>query len=216
MKAIVGKKLGMTQTFEESGRCVGLTVVEATPGVVVRVNSGEDGDSAGAIQVGFFETDPLKLNRPDAGQFKNLPGKKAGYKVLREFRVADAGQYKVGQEITVEQFAAGDLVDVQGRSIGKGWAGTIKRHNFARGPMTHGSKNKREPGSIGMSATPSRVHKGKRMAGQMGNKTATVQRLAVYKVDPEKNLIFIIGGVPGSRNGVVTIKETVKPRRAEA
>ncbi len=212
MKGIFGKKLGMMQVFDESGRRVPLSVVKATPGVVVRVKTVET-DGYGAIQVGFNSCDLKKLNRPEAGVYKKTLQTKVGYRDLKEFKVDNPNDYKVGQEIKVDQFAAGDKVDVRSRSIGKGFAGTIKRYHFGRGPMTHGSKNKREPGSIGMSATPSRVHKGKKLPGHMGSVNRTVQRITVYKVDEEKNLLFLIGGIPGSRNANVMIHETAKKKK---
>ncbi len=209
MKGILGKKLGMMQAFDDTGRRVPLTVVQATPGVVVRVKDAST-DGYAAVQVGFDACELKTLNRPEAGVFKKALQTKTGYKTLKEFRVDNPGDFKVGQEIKADQFSAGDLVDVRGISIGKGFAGTIKRYHFSCGPKTHGSKNKREPGSIGLSATPSRVHKRKKMPGHLGAVRRTIQRITVFKVDEEKNLIFLIGGIPGSRNGTVTIQETVK------
>ena len=212
MKGILGKKIGMMQVFDDTGRRLPLSVIKATPGVVVRIKTVET-DGYAAVQVGFDSCDLKKLNRPEAGVFKKTLQTKTGYRTLKEFRVDNPEEYKVGQEIKVDQFAPGDKVDVRGRTIGKGFAGTIKKYHFGRGPMTHGSKNKREPGSIGMSATPSRVHKGKKLPGHMGAVNRTVQRITVYKVDGEKNLLFLIGGVPGSRNATVTIQETAKKKR---
>ncbi len=211
MKGIVGIKLGMTQDFDESGRRQAVTVVEAKAGTVVRVKTPET-DGYFAIQVGFRECDPKKLNRPQAGHVRRHLQSKTGLRTMKEFRVEEGSEFKVGQAITVEQFSPGDLVDVQGKTVGKGFAGPIKRHHFSRGPMTHGSKSKREGGSIGMSATPARVLKGKKMAGHLGAKTATVQRIRVHRVDPEKGLLFLVGGIPGSRNGIVTVKGTAKPK----
>ena len=212
MKGIVGTKLGMTQAFDETGRRHALTVVKADPGVVVRMKK-QDVDGYSAILVGFDARDLRKISRPSAGLFKKTLQTKTGYKILKEYRVENPDEYKVGQEITVELFSPGDMVDVRGRSIGKGFAGTIKRHHFGRGPMTHGSKNKREPGSIGTSATPSRVNKGRPMPGHLGAVMTTTQRIKVFKVDPDNNLIFLIGSVPGPRNGTVTIRQTVKPKK---
>lgn len=212
MTGMMGKKLGMTQAFDDAGRRYALTVVQADAGVIVRVKSLES-DGYAAITVGFSPCNPRKLNRPKVGLFKKVLQTKEAYRILKEFRVPNPEEYKVGQEVRLDQFQAGDLVDVRGRSIGKGFAGTIKRHHYSRGPMTHGSKNKREPGSIGMSATPSRVHKGKKMPGHLGAAFRTVQRIRVFKVDLEKDLIYLEGSVPGSRNGVVTIRKTVKARK---
>lgn len=209
MKGIVGKKMGMTQAYDETGRRHALSVIKAEPGIVVRVKSAET-DGYDAIQVGFAEVEAKKLNRPDAGQFKKHLPTKAAYKTLKEFRVENPKDYKVGQAITVELFAEGELVDVQGVTVGKGFAGNVKRNHFGRGPMSHGSKNRRESGSIGTSAAPSRVVPGRRMPGQLGNKTRTVQRIRVFRVDAQNHLIFLLGGVPGHRNGIVTVHETVK------
>lgn len=211
MKGIVGKKMGMTQAFDETGRCYALTVVKAEPGVVVRVKNAES-DGYNAIQVGFESIDAKKLSRPEAGQYKKHLPTKAAYRMLKEFRVDNPADFKVGQAISVDLFAAGELVDVQGVSIGKGFAGRMKRHHHGRGPVTHGSKNTRESGSIGTSADPSHVIPGRPMPGQLGHKTRTVMRIRVYKVDAEQNLIFLQGGVPGSRNGTVTVRGTIKPR----
>ncbi|MCZ7584586.1 MAG: 50S ribosomal protein L3 [Deltaproteobacteria bacterium] len=213
MKSIVGKKLGMMQEFDEAGRRYALTVVEAQPGVVLRVKASET-DGYAAVQGRVFPGRSEKLNRPDAGQFKKHLQSKAGYRVLREFRVDDPAAFKVGQEITVETFAAGDTVDVQGKSIGKGFQGNIKRHHHSRGPMTHGSKNRRESGSIGSATHLARTVPGRKMPGQMGAKTATVQKLTVHRIDAEKSLLFIAGGVPGPKGGTVTVRETTKARRA--
>jgi large subunit ribosomal protein L3 len=208
MAALYGKKLGMTQLFEDDGRCVPVTVVEAGPCTVIQVKSPTS-DKYSAIQVGFGKVDLKKVNKPMTGHLKTA-GLDNGFSVIGEFRVADSSEYQVGQVISADIFKAGDIVDVTGTSKGKGFAGTIKRYNFARGPMTHGSKNKRPPGSIGTSATPSRVLPGKKMPGHMGNARVTVQKVRVHDVDIERNLIFIEGGIPGSRNNFVAIKTSVK------
>ncbi|HPQ69536.1 MAG TPA: 50S ribosomal protein L3 [bacterium] len=208
---LLGKKLGMTQTFDEAGIRYPLTVVEAGPCTVLKVKTVQS-DGYNAICVGFGEKDLRKFNKPQAGLIKKVMGEKAkvGFKTLQEFRVSNPEEFQVGQVLTVEQFNAGDLVDVSGKSKGKGFAGTIKRHHFSRGPVTHGSKNVREPGSIGNSAYPGRVVKGRKMPGQMGNKKTTVQRLRVHSVDPERNLIFIVGAIPGAKSNLVTVKPSVK------
>lgn len=208
MAAIYGKKLGMTQLFEDDGRRVPVTVVEAGPNVVVQVKS-PDTDRYSAVQVGFLEKDAKRVNKPTLGHLKNA-GVDGGFYFLGEIRVEDSSEYSPGQEIKADVFKAGDIVDVVGKSKGKGFAGTIKRYNFGRGPMTHGSKNKRPPGSIGTSATPSRVLPGKKMPGHMGDARTTIQRIRVHDVDIERNLIFLEGSVPGGRNNIVKIKTSVK------
>jgi len=208
---IVGIKKGMTQVFNEDGVRLPLTIVEAGPCVVLQVKT-EATDGYNAVCVGFREQDIRKFNKPRAGLFRKALGEKTkiGYRVLQEFRVDDPAAFTVGQEITVTQFVKDELIDVIGTSKGRGFAGTIRRHHFARGPMTHGSKNTREPGSIGMHTYPAHVLKGKRMAGQWGNKRITTQRLRVYGVDADNHLLFIIGAVPGATRGLVTIMPSVK------
>ncbi|MDP8224040.1 MAG: 50S ribosomal protein L3 [Candidatus Lernaella stagnicola] len=208
---ILGIKRGMTQAYDKAGTRFPLTVIEAGPCTVVQVKTDKN-EGYNAIVVGFGERDLRKLTQPEAGVFKKALGEKTrtGFRTVREFRVDDPSAFKVGQVITVEQFNSGDLVDITGKSKGRGFAGTIKRHGFSRGPLTHGSKNKREPGSIGMSAYPGRVVKGKKMAGQLGNKKVTVQRLQIFQVDAEKNLLFVVGAVPGANSGLVTVKPSVK------
>jgi len=208
---ILGIKQGMTQSFNDEGTRVPLTVIEAGPCVVLQIKTDES-DGYNAICVGFGETDLRKFNKPCAGLFKKVLGEKSkvGYRRLREFPVDDPSAFSVGQRITVEQFAVGQMVDVTGTSKGKGFAGTVKRHHFTRGPMSHGSKNKRQPGSIGSSAWPSHVMKGKRMGGQMGNKQNTVQNLRIFQVDAEKNLLYVVGAVPGARRSVVMVRPSVK------
>lgn len=208
MAAIFAKKLGMSQIFEDDGRCVPVTILEAGPCVVVQVKT-PDTDQYSAIQIGFDEKDLKKVNKPMTGHFKKS-GLDNGFRVLGEIRVNKSEEYELGQVIKADIFKSGDLVDVTGKSKGKGFAGTIKRYNFGRGPMTHGSKNKRPPGSIGTSATPSRVIPGKKMPGHMGDHRVTIQRLRIFDVDIERNLIFIEGAVPGGRNNIVTIKTSVK------
>ena len=210
-KAILGKKLGMTQVFTEEGAVVPVTVVEASPNVVVRVKT-VDTDGYNSIQLGYGEIKEKHLTKPVKGQFD-----KAGVapvKYLREFRLTDTPEYTVGQTLAADIFASGDLVDVIGASKGKGFAGTIKRHGFHRGPMGHGSKSHREPGSLGpmTSGGGGKVVKGKKLPGQYGGNQATVLRLSVVKVDMDKNLILIKGGIPGAKGSLVMIRDTVKPR----
>lgn len=210
-KAILGKKLGMTQIFTEEGAVVPVTVVEASPNVVVRVKT-VDTDGYNSIQLGYGDIKEKHLTKPVKGQFD-----KAGVapvKFLRELRLTDTPEYTVGQTLAADIFASGDLVDVIGTSKGKGFAGTIERHGFHRGPMGHGSKSHREPGSLGpmTSGGGGKVVKGKKLPGQYGGNQATVLHLSVVKVDMDKNLILIKGGIPGAKGSLVMIRDTVKPR----
>ena len=206
-KAIIGKKIGMTQIFDENGKVIPVTVVEAGPCVVTQKMTMEK-HGYEAIQVGFGEVREKLLNKPAKGQFV-----KAGVslrRTLKEFRLENAAEYEVGQEIKADIFEAGDKVDVSGVSKGKGFQGVIKRWNQQRGPMSHGSKFHRAPGSMGASSDPSRTFKNKRMPGHMGAVNTTVLNLEVVKVIPEKNLILIKGGIPGPNKAQVLIKNTVK------
>jgi large subunit ribosomal protein L3 len=209
-RAILGKKLGMTQVFTEEGAVVPVTVVEASPNVVVRVKT-VDTDGYNSIQIGYGEIKEKQLTKPVKGQFD-----KAGVapvKYLRELRLTDTPEYTVGQTLAADIFASGDIVDVIGTSKGKGFAGTIERHNFHRGPMGHGSKSHREPGSLGpmTSGGGGKVVKGKKLPGQLGGLQATVHHLSVVKVDMERNLLLIKGGIPGAKGSLVMIRDTVKP-----
>jgi large subunit ribosomal protein L3 len=209
-KAIIGKKVGMTQVFNEDGTVVPVTVVQAGPCVVTEVRT-EDKDGYSAIQLGFEEiVKENKVNKPMAGYFKKQGVKPMKY--LKEFRSAGS-EVAVGQQVDVNVFEEGDLVDVQGTSIGKGFQGAIKRHNFSRGPETHGSHFHRSPGSIGMCEFPGETPKGKKMPGRMGGKKVTVQNLAVVKVIPETNLLLVKGALPGHDNGILYIKEAVKAKK---
>ncbi len=216
-KAILGRKIGMTQVFDSTGRAVPVTVIEATPNVVVQKKTVEN-EGYEAIQVGYGDVkEKLKkvqgkvvsnITKPMKGHFK-----KAGVdvkKYLREFKLEDASAFEVGQEIKVDVFAEGERVDISGFSKGKGTAGTIKRYNGKRGRMTHGSKFHRAPGSMGASSDPSRTFPGKKLPGHMGAENCTVQNLEVVRVDLEKNVILVKGGVPGIRGALVMIKNTVK------
>ncbi|MFW9604136.1 MAG: 50S ribosomal protein L3 [Trichlorobacter sp.] len=205
-KGIIGKKLGMTQIFLEDGTCVPVTVVEAGPCVVLQKKT-VDSDGYNAVQIGFDSVDAAKANSADRGHCTKAC--KGVFRHLREFAF-DEADLQVGDELTVDQFAVGDLIDVTGTSIGKGFQGVIKRHNFKGGRASHGSRFHRAPGSIGCSATPSRVFKNKKMPGQMGNEQVTVQRLKVVRVDVDQNLLLIKGAIPGSRNNVVIIKDSIK------
>ncbi len=203
MKGIIGRKLGMTQVFDaETGVMTGVTVIEAGPCPVVQVKTGET-DGYDAVQVAYDEVAERKISKGERGHLA-----KAGvapHRRLVEFR--GESELSVGDVVTVEAFAPGDAVKVAGISIGKGFAGTIKRHNFSRGPKTHGSHNIRKRGSVGASATPSRVFKGMSMAGQMGAKRRTQLGLVVHEVDAENNLLLVRGAVPGPKNGIVEIRE---------
>lgn len=207
-KFMLGKKAGMTQIFDESGTAIPVTVIDCGPVTVVRKKTAET-DSYEAVQVGYVEAKEHKVNKPDMGQFKKAETKP--FRQLSEFRVEDVANYNVGQEINVaDMFQVGDVVDVVGVSKGKGYAGNVKRHNQKGGLEAHGSKYHREVGSMGSSATPSRIFKGKKLPGQLGNKQVTVQNLDVVLVDGERNILCVKGAVPGSRGTVLTITDTVK------
>lgn len=211
MKGMIGKKVGMTQVFDETGNAIPVTVIEAGPCYVTQIRQDER-DGYAAVQLGFDETKPTRLTRGQMGhlQKNNLPA----LRVLREFRVFDPGDVEEGSEIKVDVFTRGDRVDVIGTSKGRGFAGTIKRHGFGRQPKTHGqSDRERAPGSIGMCASPGRTLKGKAMAGRMGNDRVTMQNLEVMIVDPEKNLLAVKGSVPGARGGIVMIRSAVKQKQ---
>lgn len=208
MKGLLGRKLGMTRIFDESGKVIPVTVIEAGPCYVTQKKTVEN-DGYAAIQIGFEETEQRKLPRPEWMRLKkvNLPP----LRHLRELRMSDVSGYEVGQKLRVDLFKAGDKVDVTGLSKGRGFAGVVKRHGFGGGPATHGQSDRhRAPGSIGSGTTPGRVYKGTRMAGHMGNHTSTVQSLQVVMVDPERNLLLVRGAVPGAKNGLVLIREAVK------
>ena len=207
VNALIGKKLGMSQLFSPDGEVTPVTVIQVGPCTVTQIKS-VDSDGYNAVQLGFGEKKPQRTKKPLLGHFKKSG--KGPFAVLREVRVADVGEFELGQEVSADIFQVGELVHVAGRSKGKGFAGTIKRWNFSRGPMSHGGMNKRPPGSIGCSASPSRVIKGRKMPGQMGNRKVTVKGLMVVDVRPEENIILIRGAVPGGRNGVVFIKKSGK------
>lgn len=197
----------MTQIFDKDGKAIPVTVIEVEPNVVVQKKTVEN-DGYAALQVGYEDKDEKKVNKPLKGHFAKA--KVATKRYLRELRIENAESYEVGQEIKVDIFAEGERVDVSGVSKGKGTAGTIKRFNAHRGPMKHGSKFHRAPGSMGASSDPSRTFKGKKLPGRMGNENTTVQNLEVVKVDAEKNYMLVKGGVPGIRGSLVMIKDSVK------
>ena len=207
-KAIVCKKIGMTQIFnQETGESIPVTVLEAGPCVVVQVKTVEH-DGYSAVKVGFGDTREKLVNKPDKGQFEH-----AGVevkKMLQELKLDDSENYKVGDVIKADLFEVGDKIDASGVSKGKGYQGAIKRHGFGRGPMEHGSKYHRHAGSLGSSTDPGRVYKGKKLPGQMGNVERTVQNLEVVRVDADKNLLLVKGSVPGPKKAVITLVSSVK------
>lgn len=209
VKGLLGTKLGMTQVWDENGNIVPVTVIEVAPNVVTQIRTPEV-DGYSAVQIAAGQIDPRKVNKPSSGHFE-----KAGVtprRHLTEVRTADAAEYALGQELTVDAtFEAGQKIDVVGTSKGKGFAGVMKRHNFKGVSASHGAhRNHRKPGSIGASATPSRVFKGQRMAGRMGGERVTVLNLHVHSIDAEKGLILIKGAVPGARGRLVFVRNAVK------
>ena len=206
-KGILGTKVGMTQYFTENGELIPVTVIQAQPNVVLQVKANET-DGYESIQVGFQDKREVLANKPHKGHVAKANATPKRF--IREFRNVELGEYEVGQEITVETFAAGDIVDVTGTSKGKGFQGAIKRHGQARGPMAHGSRYHRRPGSMGMASTPSRVLKGKKLPGQTGGTRITIQNLEIVAVNSEENIILIKGNVPGSKKSLVEIKTAVK------
>ena len=206
MKAIIGKKIGMTQIFDEKGTVIPVTAIQAGPCVVAQVKTVET-DGYNAVQLGFGEIKDKHINKPEARHFK-----KAGItnkKHLREFRV-NSIDVAVGDEVKVDVFAAGEKIDVQGTTKGKGFQGVIKRHGQSRGPMGHGSMYHRRPGSMGPTSTPGRVFKGKKLPGHMGVQTVTIQNLDVVSVDLDKNVILVKGSVPGVKGALLKIRPSVK------
>ncbi|HBI1836725.1 TPA: 50S ribosomal protein L3 [Enterococcus faecalis] len=207
-KGILGKKVGMTQIFTESGELIPVTVVEATPNVVLQVKTVET-DGYEAIQVGYQAKREVLSNKPAKGHVAKA--NTAPKRFIKEFKNVELGEYEVGKEIKVDVFQAGDVVDVTGTTKGKGFQGAIKRHGQSRGPMSHGSRYHRRPGSMGPVA-PNRVFKNKRLAGRMGGDRVTIQNLEVVKVDVERNVILIKGNIPGAKKSLITIKSAVKAK----
>jgi len=206
-KGLIGKKLGMTQIFAEDGRRIPVTVIEAGPCVVLQKKTVQR-DGYDAIQVGFACRDASKTTRSLVGHCKAAG--KGTFQYIKELRFDNIDQYNIGDALCADQFTPGDIVDVTGTSVGKGFQGVIKRWGFKGGRASHGSNFHRAPGSIGCSATPSRVFKNKKMPGQMGNERVTVQKMSIVRVDSADNIILIKGAVPGSTNGLVLIKNSVK------
>lgn len=199
---LLGNKIGMTQIFDESGNIIPVTILKVGPCVITQIKTKEK-DGYNSIQLGYGNVSPKSLTQPELGhlQKSNLQP----LKYLKEFKVQDNDTFQIGQVLNVGSFVPGQLVDIRGKSIGKGFSGLQKRHNFSRGPMTHGSKNHREPGSIGMGTTPGRVLPGKRMAGQLGNKMTTIKKLEIIQINLEENILVIKGSVPGKPGNLLSI-----------
>ena len=206
-KAIIGKKVGMTQIFDENGVVIPVTVIEAGPCPVVQIKTVET-DGYDAVQLGYGDVKETKVNKPSKGHFAKANVKPT--KHLREFRLEDMSAVKVGEEIKVDTFEAGETVDIQGITKGKGFQGVIKRHGQHRGPMGHGSMYHRRPGSMGSTSTPGRVFKGKKLPGHMGVETVTIQNLVIVRVDTDKNAILVKGSVPGNKGSILKINDSVK------
>ena len=206
-KGILGTKVGMTQFFTENGELVPVTVIQAPANVVLQVKSIENAGYE-AVQLGYQDKREVLSNKPAKGHVAKANATPKRF--IREFRDVELGDYEVGQEITVETFAVGDIVDVTGTSKGKGFQGVIKRHGQSRGPMSHGSRFHRRPGSMGQASDASKVFKGKKLPGQMGGGRITIQNLEIVSVDPENNVILIKGNVPGSKKSMVEIKQAIK------
>jgi large subunit ribosomal protein L3 len=204
---ILGTKLGMTQIFDETGKAIPVTVVQAGPCTVTQIKTKQT-DGYTAIQVGFKEVKPKALSKPELGHLAKSSA--PALRHLHEYRLDSTSEYTLGQQITADIFNSGQIVDVSGNSIGRGFAGYQKRHNFGRGPMSHGSKNHRLPGSIGAGTTPGRVYPGKRMAGRLGGSQVTIRKLTVVRVDAERNLLLIKGAVPGKPGALLNIVPTKK------
>ena len=206
-KALIGKKVGMTQIFDEEGKVIPVTVIEATPCTVTQIKTVEQ-DGYQAVQLGFGDVKESKLNKPRLGHLSK--NKLAPKKYLREFRLDSIEGMNVGDELKADVFSVGDRVDIQGTSKGKGFQGVIKRHGQSRGPMGHGSMYHRRPGSMGPTSTPGRVFPGKKLPGHMGSVTVTIQNLEVIKVDLDKNVILVKGSVPGAKGSILKIKSSIK------
>ena len=216
INGIIGRKVGMTQIFAPDGTVTPVTVIKAGPCVVVQTKSASGPDGYDAVQIGLVDEKPLKLKnvtKPMRGHFEKTGGGIPPTRILKEFRLDSDSSMSVGDKVLVDQFADGEMVDVIGRSKGRGFAGTIKRHNFNRGPESHGSMNVRAPGSIGASAYPSRVIKGTRSSGHMGDQRVTIKGLTVARVDAENNLLMIRGAVPGAFGSVVIVRKATKSEK---
>ena len=199
---LLGNKIGMTQIFDESGNIIPVTILKVGPCVVTQIKI-KSKDGYDSIQIGYGNISSKSLTQPELGHLQKSNIQPLKY--LKEFKITKEDNFSVGQVFKVDSFSPGQFVNVQGKSIGKGFSGLQKRHNFTRGPMTHGSKNHRSPGSIGMGTTPGRVLPGKKMAGQLGNKIATIQKLKVIQINPEENILVIKGSVPGKPGNLLSI-----------
>ena len=199
---ILGTKVGMTQIFDDSGFAIPVTVIKAGPCMITQIKSTEN-EGYNAIQIGYAKSSPQKMTKPRLGHLtkSNLPP----LKHLKEYKVDSTNSLSIAQKITVDSFEVGQNVSISGTTIGKGFAGTVKRYNFTRGPMTHGSKNHREPGSIGQGSTPAKVHKGKKMAGRLGGKKTTIKNLEVIYINSKDNLLVVKGSVPGKSGNLLSI-----------
>ncbi len=202
-KGLIGKKIGMTQVFDENAKAIPVTVIEVAPNIVVQIKTKEI-DGYDSIQLGFGDVKDKHLNKPKKGHLEKF--KIENVKYLKEFRLNDTKKYEVGQKLGADVFEKGDIVAVQGTTKGKGFQGVIKRHGQQRGPTTHGSRYHRRPGSMGASATPSRVVKGKKLPGHMGSVTRTIKNLEIVSVDNDKNVILVKGSIPGPKGSIVKIK----------
>ncbi len=208
-KGLIGKKVGMTQIFDQQGKVIPVTVIEAGPCVITQIKTVET-DGYNSIQLGFGEVKEHKVNKPVKGHYTK--SKLTPKKHLREFRLDSLENMNIGDELKVDTFAAGDKLDIQGISKGKGFQGVIKRHGQSRGPMGHGSMYHRRPGSMGPTSTPGRVFKGKKLPGHMGRQTITIQNLEVIRVDLDKNAILVKGSVPGAKGAILKLKSSVKSK----
>ena len=211
ISGIIGRKLGMTQIFAEDGTVTPVTVIKAGPCVVVQTKSAAGRDGYNAVQLGLVEDNPIRLKnvtKPLRGHFEKTGGGVPPTRILKEIRLTAEPEATIGDQVKVDVFADGDKIEVVGKSKGRGFAGTIKRHNFSRGPESHGSMNVRRPGSIGQSAYPSRVIKGTRSSGHMGDDRVTVKGLTVARVDAENNLLMVRGAVPGANGSLVIVKKS--------
>lgn len=202
MIGLLGNKIGMTQIFDESGNIIPVTILKVGPCIVTQIKTKEK-DGYNSIQIGYGHVPSKKLTQPELGHFQKSNLKPLKY--LKEFKTTETENFTIGQILDVNSFTLGQLVNVQGKSIGKGFSGLQKRYNFARGPMTHGSKNHREPGSIGMGTTPGRVLPGKKMAGQLGNKLTMIKKLKVIQLNPEENILIVKGSIPGKPGNLLNI-----------
>jgi large subunit ribosomal protein L3 len=199
---LLGNKIGMTQIFDESGNIIPVTILKVGPCVVTQVKTNSK-DGYDSIQIGYGSVASRSLSQPKLGHLQKSNIQPLKY--LKEFKVSEQNEFEIGQVLNVDAFSPGQFVNIRGKSIGKGFTGLQKRHNFARGPMTHGSKNHRAPGSIGMGTTPGRVFPGKRMSGQLGNQTTTIRKLKVIQINSEENILVIKGSVPGKPGNLLSI-----------